>query len=330
MAYQIMMNRDTSADATSLDGVSVGPRNKDVSVNRPTRSGEGLSSGVFEILLRYWRLIGVLVIVATGIGIAMALLMTPVYRSSALLMPAESNARYGMLGGILGDVGGMGALAGLGLGTSKNTVTTEALALLKSRQFIEDFIQAHGLMPVLFRKEWDASRRGWKPSIKRPPTLWKGYKLFTNSVLDVYQDQKTDLVTVSVDWTNRDTAAQWANDLVSAVNDQVRSRAIREADQTIGYLQTEIQSADTIELRQALNAMLENQVKVRAIAAVRKQYAFRVLDAAAPADPDVMLRPRKGLYIVIAPFIGLALGVALATLVDARRHRRPYEARDPK
>lgn len=324
-----MMNRDTSAEAASLERVTV-PRNTGISASQPARAGEGRRSDIVGTLRTYWRLIGVLVLVSTGIGIAVAFLMTPVYRSSALLMPTESSSRYGMLSGILGDVGGMGALAGLGLGTNKNPITTEALALLNSREFIEDFIQAHDLMPILFHKEWDASQGRWKQSVKRPPTPWRGYKFFTNNVLEVYQDQKTDLVTLSVDWTDRNAAAQWANDLVSAVNDRVRGRAISEADETIGYLQNELKAADTIELRQALNAMLEDQVKVRAVAAVRKQYAFRVLDPAVPADRDVMLRPRKGLYIAVAPLIGFVLGTALATLLDSRKRRLPYEARDPQ
>lgn len=322
-----MTNHDTRADAASFHSGSATPASYKVG-NRRLRARERVSPDVWDLFWNYRRLISIVVILATAVGVSMALLMTPVYRSSVLLMPTEAGSQVGMLGGLLGDVGGMSALAELGLGGGSRRTTVESLALLQSRQFIEDFIQGRDLMPILFHKQWDPKLGRWKSSVKHPPSVWRGYQLFVNNVLDVYHDQKTDLVTLNIDWTNRDTAAQWANELVSVLNDRVRDRAIAEADQTIGYLQAQIKAADTVELRQALNAILENQVKIRAIAAVRKQYAFRVLDPAAPADPDNRLRPKRTLYIVVAPVIGLALGLVMATLVDARRRRHQGEYRD--
>jgi capsular polysaccharide biosynthesis protein len=195
------------------------------------------------------------------------------------------------------------------------------LALLQSRQFIEDFIQSRDLMPVLYTQKWDFQSKRWKAGETRPPTPWKAYKLFTGSILDVSQDKKTTLVTVRVDWTDRVTAAAWANDLVDMVNERVRARAIGDADRTISYLEQELKNAEAVEMRTALFNMIESQLKIKSVATVRKQYVFQVLDPAAPADPDVRLRPHKGIYAIIGCVIGFILGATAAVLAGVPRRR---------
>jgi uncharacterized protein involved in exopolysaccharide biosynthesis len=272
------------------------------------------------VVRRRWLLVLCTTFAGTAVGVAAGHFMTPVYRSTVLLMPTQSNDRSGLLGSVLGGLGGSGGggaslISSLGFGTSNETATAEALALLQSRQFIEEFVENHHLMPVLYPKKWDARAGGWKASEKRPPTPWKAFKLFTGDVLDVSQDKKTNLVTVRVDWTDRIAAASWANDLVEMVNDKVRTRAITDADHTIDYLEQELKNAEAVEIRSALFNMIESQLKVKSVATVRKQYVFQVLDPAAPADSDVRLRPHPGLYTVIGLLIGFVLGATVALLV---------------
>lgn len=269
-----------------------------------------------------WLLVLLMTLVGAVAGAATGLFMTPVYRSTVLLMPAQSNERSGLLGSVLGGLGGGGAslISSLGFGSSNETATAEALALLQSRQFIEEFVQNHNLMPVLYPQKWDTRTGTWKAAIARPPTPWKAFKLFTSDILDVSQDKRTNLVTVGIDWTDRNEAAAWANDLVDMINDRVRARAIGDADRTIDYLEQELKKAEAVEMRSALFNMIESQLKVKAVATVRKQYAFQVLDPAAPADQDVKLRPHPVLYTIVGFMVGLILSTAVALLAgDSRR-----------
>jgi uncharacterized protein involved in exopolysaccharide biosynthesis len=280
---------------------------------------------LLEILRNRWLLLLVTAFACAVTGLVTGLLMTPVYRSTALLMPTQSNERSGLLGSMLGGLaGGSGAglMGALGLGMGNETVTSEALALLQSREFIEEFIASHNLMPVLYPDDWDASAGRWKATVRRPPTPWKAYKKFTASVLDVSQDKKNNLVTVRVDWTDRNEAARWANDLVDTVNARVRSRAISDADRTINYLEQELKGAEAVEVRSALFNMIESQLKIKSVATVRVQYAFQVLDPAAPADEDVRLRPHKGLYTIIGLTVGFLLGAAFVTVGGESRGSR--------
>jgi uncharacterized protein involved in exopolysaccharide biosynthesis len=272
-------------------------------------------SQLLGILRGRWKLLLITTLVGAAAGTAAGVLMQSVYRSTVLLMPTQSNERSGLLGSVLGGIGGGGGLiSSLGIGAGNEGVTSEALALLNSRQFIEEFIENHHLMGVLYPKLWDDVNHRWKATATNPPTPWKAFKVFTTGILDVTQDKKNNLVTVRIDWTDRDAAAVWANDLVDMVNERVRARAIDDADKTISYLEQELKNAEAVEIRAALFNMIESQLKIKAVATVRRQYVFQVLDPAAPADADVRLRPHPRLYALIGLAVGFMLGAAFAIL----------------
>jgi LPS O-antigen subunit length determinant protein (WzzB/FepE family) len=274
---------------------------------------------LLAILRARWMLVTGSALGAAILGFTIGLVMHPVYRSTVLLMPVQSTERQGLLGSMLGNLGSSaGLISSLGFGFGNETATTEALAVLQSREFIEEFIRSHNLMPVLYADKWDPQAGRWKADVT-PPTSWKAYKLFTRDIMDVSQDKKTNLVTLHIDWTDRLVAAAWANDLVERVNARLRGRAMSDADDTIRYLEQELKNAEAVEIRTALFNMIESQLKIKSVATVRKQYVFKVLDAAAPSDFDVRLRPHKAIYAITGLVIGSILGASIAVLAGAPR-----------
>ena len=277
-------------------------------------------SEIFAVVRQRWRLLALTTFLFAAIAAVIGFLMTPVYRSSALLIPNEANERSGILGSAVSQLGGLASLAGLGaLGGNAQNATTEALAVLQSQNFVEEFISAENLLPKLFPRDWDASRNNWRPSLRKIPTPFMGYRRFTQDVMSVSQDKKTNLIKVEIDWTNREEGAAWANELIERVNQRMRERSVSEADETIKYLQQELPTTDSIEVRLAVSSMMEQQLKTKALAEVRKQYAFRVIDPAIAPDADFKLRPHKAIYIVLGGGFGLLCGVAIVFLSAPHR-----------
>jgi hypothetical protein len=87
-----------------------------------------------KIAARRWWIIGA-VLGVTAVALAAAFLLTPVYRASAVMIPASAdrNSLSSSLGSSLGQLGGLAALAGVTLGTG-DTTTEESIAVLKSRR----------------------------------------------------------------------------------------------------------------------------------------------------------------------------------------------------
>jgi uncharacterized protein involved in exopolysaccharide biosynthesis len=273
---------------------------------------------------RLWLLASVVVFTA-GFTIA-AFVMKPEYRSSTVLTPANAE-REGMggLGSALGQLGGLAALAGVNLGGNSADVE-EALAVLQSREFTEAFIRDRNLLPKLYPKLWDDVNQRWKVPAAKQPTLAKGYQRFDHSIRTVVRDKKTGLVTLEIDWKDRKEAADWANDLVARVNAEMRDRAIRKAEAYIGYLEKELTGTTVVAAREAINRLIEAQIKQHMFANVNLDYSFRVVDKALPSDADDPVKPKKALMIVEGFAVGVAVGIA-AVLLSRRRSGAPAARR---
>jgi uncharacterized protein involved in exopolysaccharide biosynthesis len=249
-----------------------------------------------------WLIVGC-VAASTLAFAAAALVIKPQYRAVTVLAPSDANS--GNLDSKLGDIGGLASLAGIELG-SRDKRTEESLAVMRSRTFTEAFIRDKALMPKLFARKWDSRKGAWKVAPDEQPTPYKAFKRF-NKIRSVSVDKKTGLVSVQIDWTDRNEAAAWANELVQRLNVEMRSRAIRDAEASLGFLEREEKVMENVTTRAALSRLIETQLKQRMLATVTEEYAFRFVDRALPADADDPVWP-KLIPMILA---GLACGVVL-------------------
>jgi uncharacterized protein involved in exopolysaccharide biosynthesis len=280
------------------------------------------------VIMRLWaarRWIIACVIVSTAAFAAYAFLSTRIYSAATVFISASAD-RSG-LGDSLSGLGGLASLAGINLSALGGGAaeTQEALAVLKSRQFTEVFIRERDLMPEFFPNAWDETTKSWKPG-KLPPTLAKAYKYFNTKVRHIVEDKKTGLIELRINWKDRNEAAAWANELVDRLNQEMRRRAMVSADASVGYLEKELQATDQVATREAINRLIETQVKQRMLANVTQEYAFRVVDKALPADANDPVKPRKLLLLVAGPLVGGVFGVAavlfLGWIMETMRARR--------
>jgi len=262
---------------------------------------------------RRWWILGS-IFVCTAATAVVAFVSKPVYRASVMLVPAiDDRSNMGnALNSALGAFGGLAGLAGL---SAHDMQTEEALAVLRSRQFTEAFIKDWELMPKLFPKKWDAGRQQWKVPEDEQPTPAKTYKRF-DDIRSIVHDKKTGLITLSIDWVDRQEAAAWANALVERLNLEMRSRAIQSANAAVGFLEKELASTSIVGTREAINRLIEAQIKQRMLANVTHEYAFRVVDRAMPPDRDDPVRPKKLMMLIAGFLLGLAGSVAVILVFD--------------
>lgn len=255
-----------------------------------------------------WLILCVSVASTAAFGVA-AFMMTPIYQASTVLTPVNMEADgMGLLSSAVGQLGGLAALAGIQLGGA-NSQTEESLAVLRSRQFTEEFITEHNLMPELFYRKWDASAGAWRVAPDKVPTLAEGAKFFDRKVRRVSQDKKTGLITVQVGWCDPAKAAAWANLLVERLNAEIRARAIAKTNASVGYLQKELEATVAVDTRAAINRLMEAQINQRMFANVTKEYALRVVDRALPPDRKDKVRPKRAMMLIGGMLAGLLVGV---------------------
>lgn len=281
----------------------------------PIGAEPGLLDLLDRLLARRWWILGSMALSTLAFTIA-AFVITPVYRAATVLVPAGTDRGAEALGSALGQIGGLASMVGLDLG-SKRYETEEALTIVRSRRFTEDFIRDHNLTPKLFARRWDAKSNQWKGG--EAPTLAQAYKYFNEKVRSVAQDRKTGLITLKVDWTDRNEAAAWANELAQRVNEEMRLRATEQANAALGYLEKELDSTEAVATRAAISRLIEAQVKQRMLASVNREYAFRIVDQAMPPDADDPVKPQKLKMLLAGPIVGLVLAVLCVMVSGALR-----------
>ncbi len=267
-----------------------------------------------KAILAIWQdrwLFTIFLVIGAFLGFSAALLTKPIYQGQLKVLPAdmpgEAMADAGLLGGLAG-------LTGLALG-AKSTVQFEALEILQSRTFIGSFIEDNNLLPVLFPKDWDSPSSSWKqPLWGKPPTLAEGVKLFIDDILRVDEDRRTGIISISVEWHDRFEVASWANTLVEKLNKEMRSRAIRESERNLQFLEKQLSQTQAVEISQAVYSLVEHEVKSSMLAQVREEFAFRVIDEAIVPEENDFVWPNYGLLLAGGSALGLLFGLVFLFL----------------
>jgi uncharacterized protein involved in exopolysaccharide biosynthesis len=178
------------------------------------------------------------------------------------------------------------------------------------------------MMPLFFPQQWDAKAGSWRSGdTEDRPTMQDAVELFDKKVINVVEDRDRGLISVTVEWRDRELAAKWANLMIARVNEQLRARRLVELDKSVSYLNHEIDKTSVVELRASLFKLVEGQINERMVASVRDEYAFQVIDPAVAPDADRYVRPRKALMAAIGFMLGLLVcGAWLASRQYARRY----------
>jgi uncharacterized protein involved in exopolysaccharide biosynthesis len=272
--------------------------------------------------IRRWWILLASILCASIFG-AIAFRMTPTFRASVVVVPVSSPNSASGLGAMLGQLGGLASLAGVNV-QGGDSSTQEALAVLRSREFSEKFLVENQLAQQFFASKWDIEKKTWKAN-GVAPTSNQLYDYFNKRVRSVVEDKKSGLITIEIEWRDRVAAANWANQLIDRLNAEMRTRAIDQANASIGHLEKELADTPQIEMRQAIARLVESQVKQRMLANVMKEYVFRIIDHAVPSDANQPVSPRKALML-IAGFLCGFFGASIVVLVRTVSFAGPLEA----
>ncbi len=265
-----------------------------------------------ELALKLWSRKGLIVlcsVLAAAAAVTYAMLATPIFRAEALLSIREDNQRSG-LAAAAGQLGGLADLAGLSIPGSKDKGV--AVATLKSRALIEQFIAERKLVEVLF----DPAEVGLEGSDKAR-TVWDGHRKFTTSIFKVAEDKKSGLITVAVEWKDPQQATDWVTDLVARANARLRHVAIEESEKNLAYLEQQAKSTNVVEIQQALYRLAETEIKKLMLAKGSGEYVFKTVDPA--RVPERRIKPKRALIAAIGTLSGGLFGVFLALVLPDKR-----------
>ncbi|MEO0972276.1 MAG: Wzz/FepE/Etk N-terminal domain-containing protein [Pseudomonadota bacterium] len=274
---------------------------------------------LIDLVLAVWRRKWTVIAISTvfvAIGVTYALLAEPVYRAYAVLAPVDREEGPSLPSGL----SGLASLAGVSLGGSL-TDSMQAVATLRSRAFVEGFIEDRDLMPVLFADDWDASRSRWiADAVDEQPRLADAVGLFSEDVLFIKQDADTGLITLAIEWDDPAVATSWVGLLVERINEQLRTRDLADSERRLAYLNDRLSRENLIEMRQALSRLIEAEIQTITLANAEIEYGFRVIDP--PREPVEPVAPNKSLIVILAGLLGGAVALLTIWVLAAIKERQ--------
>ena len=258
---------------------------------------------LIRTLLQAWKTIVGITITCVGLAVAYALNAPEEFKAETLLAPA-SEEKSGA-SSALNQFGGLAAMAGISIPSDSNV--EQVVATLQSRKFLRQYIHGKKLLPVLFEDLWDAENQSWLVKTHEDePTEQRAVEIF-KSILSVNEDKKSGLISLSISWKDPAVAAEWANDLVKQLNEQLRGKAITDSQKRVGYLEQELAKTTLHDMRAVLYNLLESEKQKAMIANVKENFALEVIDPA--VVHETRIKPKRELIVGFGVVFGGFLGI---------------------
>jgi uncharacterized protein involved in exopolysaccharide biosynthesis len=257
---------------------------------------------IIRTLLQSWKTIVGISILCSGLALAYVLHAPEVFKAETLLAPAKEEKSGSS--STFSQFGGLAAIAGVTIPADLNT--KRVLATLETRVFLKKFIKEKNLLPLIFPEFWDATTNSWKLHNKREAFIVEDGISPLQVAIDVDKSE-SGLISLSVSWKDPEVAAQWANDLVKQLNEQLRERAIADSKKRVGYLEQELAKTTLQDMRAVLYNLLESEKQKAMLANVNEDFALEVIDPA--VTPKSSEKPNHKIIVGLGGVCGGFLGI---------------------
>ena len=169
-------------------------------------------------------------------------------------------------------------------------------------------------MPLIFPNEWNPKMKIWKNGI---PSNEVAYRRFRFEMTTISKDRNTGIVDLNFICNDPIEAAKYANLMVEELNLLLRERQIERSVKSIQYLELGIQNTTSIDLRQALANLMQQEARQKMLAETRKEYAFTVIDPA--YIPEQRIWPKRTQIVLIGLFIGALLSLFYIAILSRKK-----------
>jgi len=284
-------------------------------------------SELFHVLWDKIFYIGAITSIFSLISIIYALMLPNIYQSKATLMAVEQSSE---LSGMIGRYSGMASLAGISLDSESGSKDQEAIARIKSFEFFSNNflpnIKLENLMAVekwnqpsntltYYASDFNSESRQWLRKAKPPrsniPTSQEAYEEFVK-IMSVNKDKKTNLVTLMVEHKSPFIAQQWVEIMINQIDQVMRDQDKQTATKSIEYLNSLTPTIFNEDIKKALSALQQEQMKRLMMVEASDNYIFKVLDS--PIVPELKSQPKRSIIVIWGTILGMVLS-ALGVLV---------------
>jgi len=244
----------------------------------------------WRVIRRRWKIITVIFFSAVVLAAVVSLIMTPIYRAKATLMPVESSG--GRFSSALQSLESLPFVGGM---LPSGASGDKLVAVLKSRTVAEDVIHTLDLINLLFEE----------PDPDEPPTVQDAVRLLSEGMAEI-SDNREGLISIAVEHKDPGLAADIANEYTVALQKFLSENALSMAKRNRIFIESQLQDVKT-ELQEAEEALkkfqtnkkivamdAQTEAAIKALAELKAQVTAKEVELgvlkqfATPSNPDVL------------------------------------------
>lgn len=258
-------------------------------------------------------------VVSMFISILYVRTLPNIYKSESTIISVGNDSSVKLSG----QLSGLAALAGVNLGSTKNDKTEISLEVLKSREFVIDFIHKNKLeIALIGSKGWnsvddtliidseiyDTKTNKWnKEKFSKnygSPSALELYESFIRR-LSISMDKNTGVGRISFEHYSPSLSQDILIKIISSLNNKMKISDIEEFERNIQFLNEKISNEKNSELRTLLFSLVEEQTKNLMLATIREEYVFRTIDPS--LLPEKHIKPMRPLLVFLGSICGVSL-----------------------
>ncbi len=289
---------------------------------------------LYELFKTFWDskwLISSITIASCIFIVLYSLSIPNIYRSSALVMPAQSQGSS--MSSSLSGLGGLASMAGISIPSGNSNNKEEAIAVLTSHQFLEDFIINNDiLLPLMASKGWDAKKnelilnskiydiknKKWAGKTNTPPSIQEAVRSF-RQIYIVSENKKNGFVTISIDFYSPYVSKEWIDLIIENINETMRVQAVSKATSSLNYLNEQISKTNISEIKIVLSELAKSETQKIMLSKSSPEYVFKTIDKA--FAPEIKISPRRSIICIIGALIGFSLSLLISILLRLRKEK---------
>lgn len=260
-----------------------------------------------------------------------ALSLPNMYKSQLLLAPAQTDNKGG-LGALAAQYGGLASIAGIDLNGGDDGRIEQAVQLLKSWPFLDDFVRKYNIKPQVMAVEYwnkktnnlvydpdiyDIENNIWTRDVNvekgetPEPTSYETYEEISE-LISITVNEKTGLLTIAVEHYSANVAYEWVELLKQEINSFYQQQDMLEAQKNINYLKAKIAETNITEMQSVFYNMIESQTQTLMLAEVSDQYLVKTVVPAKVAEEKS--KPKRALICVLGLMLGTMLGFMIVLI----------------
>ena len=269
----------------------------------------------YKVIRRNFLFILLVSFLTTSLAATYSLLVQPIFSSSALLIPNQSQQDNTSAASSL--------IANFSGGFAESASNSEiAFQKLMSRDFFKEiYSNPEYIKDFYFLISYDPISRisQYSENIDTEnniPHFDKAFEDFHKKFLHVANNRKSGLVNISIRNPSPEKANFWLNQIILSLNNYSRQDDIRDSRASLDFLYNQIKANEVIEIEKVLAKLIERKIQSLMMAEIDQEYLYEVIDQ--PSFPIYRFFPNRTKISIQGSIVGILISLLVSFIAASK------------